>query len=205
MSKAKIYAVKKGKNPGIYFTWEECKEQVEGFSKAIYKSFSSLEEAKKFLDDQKISSTYSNGILAYVDGSYNIKTKEYGFGCVIIEGQQVIKKLYGKGNKAELASMRNVSGEILGCLSALQYAIDHHYQQICIYYDYEGIEKWATGSWKANKEATQQYVRIVNRLKEKIDIQFIKVLAHSGDVYNEMADSLAKKAVGIKNGKEKTL
>ena len=30
-----------------------------------------------------------------------------------------------------------------------------------------------------------------------MDIVFVKVLAHSGDVYNERADKLAKKAVGI--------
>lgn len=202
---AKYYAVKKGKKTGIYFTWDECKEQVNGYSGAIYKSFSSLKEAESFLEDNKTSSMTADGLLAYVDGSYNIKTKEYGYGCVILEGQKVIKKLYGKGNKVELASMRNVSGEIMGCLSALQYAIDHHYEQICIYYDYEGIEKWATGMWKANKEATKQYASTVNQLKEKIDIHFIKVLAHSGDVYNEMADDLAKKAVGIKNGKKKTI
>jgi len=36
--------------------------------------------------------------------------------CVLIEGQQVIKQLLGKGSQPEYASMRNVSGEILGCL-----------------------------------------------------------------------------------------
>ena len=34
--------------------------------------------------------------------------------------------------------------------------------------------------------------------RQKIQISFIKVLAHSGDIYNEIADQLAKKAVGIK-------
>jgi ribonuclease HI len=138
------------------------------------------------------------GLLAYVDGSYNIKTKEYGYGCVLIEGQQVIKQLLGKGNQPDYASMRNVSGEILGCMKAIAYAIDHHYESICIYYDYEGIEKWATGLWKANKEQTQNYVKTINDMKKKIDIYFQKVLAHSGDYYNEVADGLAKKAVGIK-------
>ena len=161
---AKFYAVKEGKKPGIYHTWDECKEQV----------------------------------LAYVDGSYNIKTKEYGYGCVLIEGQQVIQQLLGKGNIPEYSSMRNVSGEILGCMNAIAYAIDHHYESICIYYDYEGIEKWATGLWKANKEQTQNYVKTINDMKKKIDIYFQKVLAHSGDHYNEVADGLAKKAVGIK-------
>ncbi|MGN1183162.1 MAG: viroplasmin family protein [Faecalibacillus sp.] len=195
---AKYYAVKKGKKPGVYLNWEECKKQVIGYSGAIYKSFSTLNEANDFLVEEK-EKPLTNGLLAYVDGSYNIKTKEYGYGCVLIEGQQIIKKIYGKGNQVELAKMRNVSGEILGCLAALEYAVNNEYKQICIYYDYEGIEKWATGIWKTNKEATKKYAQMIQNLKNKIDIHFIKVLAHSGDVYNEMADQLAKKAVGIKN------
>ena len=67
----------------------------------------------------------------------------------------------------------------------------------CIYYDYEGIEKWATHQWKANKEGTKNYQRFIDQSKEIIDIHFIKVLAHSGDFYNERADLIAKKAVGI--------
>lgn len=47
MSK-KFYAVKIGKNPGIYTTWDECKEQVNKFPGSIYKSFKTLEEAEKF-------------------------------------------------------------------------------------------------------------------------------------------------------------
>ena len=40
MAKKKYYAVKIGKKPGIYQTWAQTKEQVDGFSGAIYKSFS---------------------------------------------------------------------------------------------------------------------------------------------------------------------
>lgn len=196
---AKYYAVKKGRIPGVYHTWDECKKQVDGYSGAVYKSFSSLQEANDFLIE-KSKTVFHNGLIAYVDGSYNIKTKEYGYGCVLIEGQKVIEKLSGKGNKKELASMRNVSGEILGSLAAMKYAVDHRYPQICIYYDYEGIEKWATGVWKTNKEATKQYVQMVQRFQNQLDIHFIKVLAHSGDTFNEMADQLAKKAVGIHHG-----
>lgn len=195
---SKFYAVKEGRKPGIYYTWDECKEQVNGYSGAVYKSFTTEEEAKVFIGKEVKKASDDLGLLAYVDGSFNIKTKEYGYGCVLIEGQQVIKQLLGKGNQPDYASMRNVSGEILGCLKAIQYAIDHHYESICIYYDYEGIEKWATGLWKANKEQTQNYVKTIQEMKKEIDIYFQKVLAHSGDYYNEVADSLAKKAVGIK-------
>ena len=33
---SKIYAVRKGKIPGLYNTWDECKAQVDGFSGAEY-------------------------------------------------------------------------------------------------------------------------------------------------------------------------
>ena len=191
---AKYYAVKKGHKPGIYTSWDECKKQVEKFSGAIYKSFTSLEDAKNFikLEEEKI---VDYGLIAYVDGSYNIKTKEYGFGCILIEG--VIKELSGKGDKEALVSMRNVAGEILGSLAAMKFALENGYPGVCIYYDYEGIEKWANGLWRANKIGTQNYQKLVNEYRKKINISFIKVLAHSGDFFNERADKLAKKAVGI--------
>lgn len=45
----KVYAVKKGRVPGIYETWEEAKPLVDGFPGAVYKGFPSLEEATAFL------------------------------------------------------------------------------------------------------------------------------------------------------------
>ncbi len=44
----KFYAVKEGRIPGIYLNWEECKAQVNGYSGAVYKSFSSKSEAQSF-------------------------------------------------------------------------------------------------------------------------------------------------------------
>ena len=49
MAKSKFYAVKIGRNRGIFYTWDECKAQVDGFPGARYKSFQSLEEANEFL------------------------------------------------------------------------------------------------------------------------------------------------------------
>lgn len=192
---AKYYAVKTGRKPGIYSSWDECKKQVDKFKGAIYKSFTSLDEAKAFIKEEKIE--FDGGLLAYVDGSYNIKTHEYGYGCVIIEGQEVIKELSGKGANQDYTSMRNVAGEIFGSLAAMAYAKNHGYKQLCIYFDYEGIEKWANGLWKANKAGTQEYQRLVQEYRQELQIAFVKVLAHSGDFYNECADRLAKKAVGI--------
>lgn len=47
----KYYVVWKGKNPGVYLTWEECKSQIVGFPEATYKSFKDEALAKKAFSD----------------------------------------------------------------------------------------------------------------------------------------------------------
>lgn len=48
---SKFYVVWKGKTPGIYNNWNSCKAQVEGFLGASYKSYPSMKEAQKALQD----------------------------------------------------------------------------------------------------------------------------------------------------------
>ncbi len=43
--KRKFYVVWNGFSPGIYDSWEECKQQTDGFPGAKYKSFDSQDEA----------------------------------------------------------------------------------------------------------------------------------------------------------------
>ena len=52
MTKAKkYYAVRKGLIPGIYTSWGECQQNINGFSGAEYKGFSTKEEAEAFLNN----------------------------------------------------------------------------------------------------------------------------------------------------------
>lgn len=46
---SKFYAVKKGRHPGVYNTWDAAKKQVSGFSGAVYKSFATGAEARAFI------------------------------------------------------------------------------------------------------------------------------------------------------------
>jgi len=48
--KAKFYVVWKGKRPGVYTTWEDCKAAITGYKGAQYKSFATFEQAKKAYD-----------------------------------------------------------------------------------------------------------------------------------------------------------
>ena len=46
MSKKKFYVVWKGHNPGIYLSWADCKNEINNFKGALYKSFKELGKAK---------------------------------------------------------------------------------------------------------------------------------------------------------------
>ena len=106
MAKKKFYVVKKGKTPGIYSSWDECKSQVEGVSGALYKGFATQEEAFDYAGEELVQKAVSGRqttlslpaenspqplpelasgeALAYVDGSYNAETKQYSCGVVFM-------------------------------------------------------------------------------------------------------------------------
>jgi len=46
----KYYAVRVGRRTGIFHSWDECRRQTEGFSKSVFKSFPTLEEAQRYLN-----------------------------------------------------------------------------------------------------------------------------------------------------------
>lgn len=44
----RFYAVRAGRMPGVYTTWAECQNMINGFQGAVYKAFPSREEATLF-------------------------------------------------------------------------------------------------------------------------------------------------------------
>ena len=68
MNNKKFYVVWKGENPGIYFSWSECQNEIKNVKGALYKSFKNLEEAKN---------AFSNGYEDYKK-SKNIKNLDNG-------------------------------------------------------------------------------------------------------------------------------
>ncbi len=192
----KYYAVKKGRNPGIYTSWDSCLEEVKGHSGAIYKSFKTLEEANEFMTGIKEEiEICKNAVIAYVDGSYNQKLKVYGAGVVyIIEGEEIeLMKSFDDAYHTH----RNVAGEVKASELAIAKAIEDEKSQIVIYHDYQGISSWATGEWKANNDLTKAYKKFIEDARKNIEIDFVKVKGHSNDEYNDRADGLAKQACGI--------
>lgn len=215
MANRKYYAVKSGRKTGIYKTWEEAKLQVKGFSGAKYKSFATMDEANEYLsssEKQDISKKRStqeinkilseeiemlkeDEVIAFVDGSYtNEGGGRYSFGAVLLT-QEKQYNLYKAFSDSRYADARNVAGEIEGVKQSISWAIRQGKKKIRIYYDYKGIECWATGEWKANIELTREYKRFFEEKSSLIEVSFCHTKAHTGITYNEMADRLAKRAL----------
>lgn len=191
----KYYAVKAGRKEGIYSTWDECKAQVDGFSGAVYKSFSTYEEAENFISkNANKPRTNKVDLKAYVDGSYDNYQKYYSYACVIFYDNKRIE-LAAADNDPKIVEQRNVAGEVNAVISVINFALENKVKSLEIYYDYAGIEKWATKEWQAKNEFTQSYAKFMSTHSASLDIHFIKVKSHSGDEFNDLVDSLAKEAL----------
>lgn len=215
----KFYAVKTGRIPGVYGTWAECRQQTDGFSGAVFKSFATRQEAEAFIvrdgDDteaggacqsrQESGGRQEDGgrdaadetqAAAYVDGSYDAATGAFSYGMVFFHNGQELH-FSEKYTDSGLAQMHNVAGEIKGAEAAMRYCLDNDIASVTIYHDYEGIARWCSGEWQAKKEGTIAYAAYYKKASARVRIRFVKVKGHSGDTYNELADRLAKAALGI--------
>ena len=151
MAKKKIYAVRKGHKTGLFETWAECQKATSGYSGAEFRGFTDRKEAMAFLqmsttanvskDKEKeaagIVEVPENMVIAYVDGSFEKSIGRYAFGCVILTpaGEEFRKS--GSGCDPEGVKIRNVAGEMLGAMNAVQWAKEHEYPAVEIRYDYE--------------------------------------------------------------------
>ncbi len=114
---------------------------------------------------------------AYVDGSFGRGIVSWG--AVIIGDDNVeIAALSGVVSNPEYQEHRQVGGELYAVLHVLEWCRDNNVDGSTICYDYIGIEAWATGRWKANKELTRAYAATVRA--NPVRITWVKVKAHSG-------------------------
>ena len=139
--------------------------------------------------------TSPDTLITYVDGSYEHSLGKYAFGCVFLMPDGTIYVENGSGNNPESAKLRNVTGEMLGAMFAVRFAIKNGFKKVEIRYDYEGVEKWVTGAWKSKTELTQKYSLSMRMWQAQIEMSFTKVVAHGNVYYNEMADKLAKQGL----------
>lgn len=195
MAKKNWYAVRVGRKPGIYTSWDNCKAQVSGFEGALYKGFYNHADAQAFVDGTKPS--VPDGI--YTDGSYNDTTGMAGSAFICVKDNTVF---YSETLKhRDTYGARNIMGECIAVVRAcIRYAditsgLRANLGDVLhIYHDLVGVKHWANGSWKRNTEITKRYHEMMSQFMCEHKVVFHHVPGHSGNWANELADKEARKA-----------
>lgn len=200
---------------GVFDNWDSAKEFIATCpSNAKYKSFKDKKQAEDYIaglteskpEDQapaeNSDSSHApvfNGVegIAYVDGSFNAKQNQWGYGVVLYDPKFPNDKREFSGFGTAYAESRNVTGEVYGAMVAVKNARKLGMTRITIYHDYAGIGDWITGAWEAKTEMTQKYKAYMQTQMQYIEIKFVKVAGHTGVKLNERCDVLAKLACGV--------
>lgn len=212
----KVYAIKEGFDPAtnskienkIVNTWAECLKYVKGVKGAKYKSFEDINSANQYLSEgskllKKGEDSYPEDCLhIYVDGSYNISTEKYSYGVVAVRNNVIeyIDSASSKDNSQK--NIRQIAGELEAAVKGVQYALSKGDKRVVIFHDYEGVCHHATGFWERREESSVEYYKKMNELMSSgIEVIFVKVDSHTGDLFNELADEKCKEKLSISSEK----
>ena len=108
----------------------------------VIDKFSTINKLMDFLSNHLVipPDDISNVPYVYIDGSYNSETNIWGYGGFLdVNGRRY--PMIGQGK--DVSKLRNVYGEIMGCMTAVKQAQSLGIKHLVIYYDYNGIEGWA--------------------------------------------------------------
>lgn len=149
-------------------------------------------------------------IRVFTDGAF-CKDKNIGGWAVLFAHEKKYEVHSGK-----ISGGSNNHAELFAVVKALEHIEKENkkYEIIEIYTDASyvinnitnnNIVKWYKNAWQTKKKKLIKnaclWDRLYNlffKLKQKeVDIKFIKVKAHSGNMFNDMVDQLAKKEINI--------
>lgn len=221
----KVYAVRRGRQTGLFASWAECQKQVTGFPGARFKSFTDAQEAMKWLSGEETAPAPKRTVhrkkaaktatpspalrpdeeqdyVIYTDGSCLRNPDGPGgwaaVACEVATGE--VTELSG-GNP----STTNNRMELLAAIKALEFAPAG--TKVALYTDSQylknGITKWVA-AWKRRgwKKAdgqpvlNQSYWIELDKLYTAHDVTFHWVKGHVGVALNERCDQLAKAEAG---------
>lgn len=203
MPNQKFYAVKAGRNPGVYSSWDDCQAQVLGFPNALYRSFRDRQEAESWLgtpssaplpDDAPSSAPPQ--LTVFTDGSFLDSIPAYSYAAVIELPDGETVELSGTESNPEMLPSKNIAGETLAVRKAIEYALANGFSSMHVVCDYIGLPEWASGFWKTKTLTARLFKQAVDEARLKgLRITFEHVNGHTGVPGNERADKLAYEAL----------
>lgn len=154
----------------------------------VYHDYTNLKEIQNIYN-YNIAIERRNQAIAYIKGSYDKNTNCYGYGMVFVSGEGIEEFNF---KDYDLYGMRYVSGELEAAKDAVLRAVLLGIEYLTIVFDYIGVEKFATGEWSANQPGTEEYQNWMQEASSFMNIQFLKVKAHTGIIEHDRAEVLGK-------------
>ena len=212
----KYYAVRRGRNPGVYTDVNEYRAQVDGFEGYLARVFKNEQEAKDYVsgkitdteireaksrDLRGIACTLSaknqndwdlkwraaQTVAAYVDGSHNDETNKCGYGVVITTGDGREILLYGVSKEASKTGLRSTAAEISGCMAAIEWAKQKHVKKLILICDCSSVIELAMKGGRPNNEFMRKFVYFYKDIVRDGKIE-IEFKKIAGHVGNEYGD-----------------
>ena len=210
-----VFVVIEGHGKGIYRSMAEAWAQIDGRPNSFVKTFKDEEDAKFFLENvngsnsnQKQEDTrqmngHFNHIDVWTDGACESNGKSRAAGGIGVyfgpnDPRNISEPLLGR--------QTNNRAEIHAAIRAIQAAKNFGYTSVTIHTDSQflinSITKWVPG-WIRRDWNLASGGPVVNKndflelleVKKGIDVRWVKVAGHSGDIGNEEADRLAREGI----------
>lgn len=195
------YALKSDQGNDIFHSWDDCRAAMKGRTNIEYKAFANDDMCRAWFDGKRPAVQeliYEAGsVTIYTDGSFDKDIPSYGWGFVAILGagdEPATFTDFGRGLTPQMLPQRNVAGEMVAAMKAVQWAALKGYRTVELRYDYAGVGDWPMGRQKVSKNNTYAglYRDWMQKMMGVLEIRFVQIPGHSGDWYNEKADGLAK-------------
>lgn len=189
------YAVKRGKFIGVFFDYETCMKSVLGYPGAEFKRFNNPLDAIHFArPDKGPEQTNSTDQCAIVYTNGSCLNDMVGSGVVYItpEHKQYLNEVI---IDKELATLKEIGGELNAIMLAIRQAIKESKAHITIYYNYKEVIDWIHKENECILPSIKYYKDFIYESKKDIVICFEWIKDHSNHRYNNRADFLAKNAI----------
>ena len=188
--KFNYYAVRRGKVPGVYTSWEECQKQLKGFKGNCYKGFFTQEEAENFLIDKQPKFCEA---VAYTSGGYNIYTDHYGW-CGILVFQDKKYTVKGTSNDERVKSW-SFAGKVKAVEETINKAISLGIKSLKIFQDLHLLVNLALKLNRPKLDSSREFVKFIDSKSKLIDLEFEYMSKNEknpfmSESYNTMCDIL---------------
>ena len=209
-----FYGVRMGRIIGVFTDWKECyKSSVGGFSNAVYRKFSTREQAERWVAGEdtavianmakqvvnKRESTVgtnpvdSKTAVVYTAGGVGKGGETIAYGGVFIYND-IVTRISGCDSYGSVAKMPKILGEMISVMKSVSLCLRNGVHRVVIRYTYEGIESWVRGSWQAKNEFSLLYAKFMNYAAKSMEICFENVTPRSDRLSLE-AENLALAAI----------